>query len=92
MGIQQLDNNICIKVKIVGVYFERDGPQGIHPVGTVAGMEFRQVSSENLVLQGSEDLVSDPLIKRHSTLQRRPLIQHTRPKNSFRLIIQQRLY
>ena len=61
-GVYKLDNDVCIKIEIVGIVLEWDSFQGRDAVSAVAGMEFRKVGLHDAILDESKDLVADPLV------------------------------
>ena len=84
--VNTLDNDFCIKYKIIGIYFEINGFQIITGVGSESCVKFCELDSQHHIGKGSEDDIGIEFPARHATLKKIPS-QHTGAKYRITLIL-----
>src|SRR6185295_15345824 len=77
----KLNNDLGIEVEIVGVSLERHLSKRLCRIDAIAGVKFRKLCAENLILESSEQLIANPFIHRHPAVSRRLFIDHSRPED-----------
>src|SRR5512141_1307807 len=65
-AIEELDDDLGVKVKSVPVVNEWEFRKGRHVVCAVSGMDFTQVRPEQRILDTREDAVAEPLVRGHT--------------------------
>jgi len=79
-GYYELDDDLGIEMKVVGIAIEWNTRKRRGRIDTIARVEFAELGSQEFVFDPGQDLVSDKLVKRHSALQRRTAGLHARPE------------
>ena len=67
---EELNDDLRIKMKIVGIQFKRDPGQGIHGVEPVARVKLREAAPQHPILDSRQEPVADILVQRHTALER----------------------
>src|SRR5215831_16277378 len=81
-SFQQLNNNLSIKMKHVGVLQKWQMLKRVHTIGSVTRVVLREPFAQEEILEATEDLITNIFVKRHAPPTSTTLEYHTRTKNS----------
>ncbi len=77
-AFEKLEDDLRVEVPIRSQFVQRNAAQGLHGIGAVSGMEFRQARAEQRVLHPGQNLVSVVLVGRHVSAEGRAGNHHAR--------------